>query len=51
MSRPCTSVGIAGERISSGTESAYAVAAAVAALITPGPLVASTTPGRPDTRE
>jgi hypothetical protein len=39
-----------GETISIGTESAYAVAAAVAVLITPGPLVAMTTPGRPETR-
>jgi hypothetical protein len=41
---------MAGESTRIGTESAYAVAAAVAALITPGPLVATTTPGRPDTR-
>ena len=36
--------------ISIGTESAWAVAAAVAVLITPGPLVTSTTPGLPVTR-
>ena len=47
VSRPSTSVGIEGERIRTGTESAYAVAAAVAALITPGPLVHRTTPGLP----
>ena len=50
VSRPSTAAGIEGERISIGTESAHAVAAAVAVLITPGPEVASTTPGRPVTR-
>ena len=50
MSRPSTSVGMAGDTTSIGTESAYAVAAGVAALIRPGPLVASTTPARPETR-
>ncbi len=50
MSRPSTTEGMAGETSTIGTESACAVAAGVAALITPGPLVASTTPARPDTR-
>ena len=50
VSRPSTCVGMAGETTSRGTESAYAVATGVAVLTTPGPVVASTTPGRPETR-
>jgi hypothetical protein len=43
-------VGTPGESTSIGCDSAYAVAAAVIALVRPGPLVVSTTPGSPPTR-
>ena len=39
-----------GEIASTGTESAYAVASAVIALVMPGPEVVMKTPGRPLTR-
>src|SRR5690606_37424444 len=45
-----TEVGPLGETTGGGCDSAYAVAAAVIALVSPGPLVVSTTPGRPLTR-
>ena len=43
-------VGIPGEMASTGEESLQAWASAVAALRIPGPVVANSTPGRPDTR-
>ena len=49
-SRPSVPVGMPGESSSTGCDSAYAVAAAVIALVRPGPLVVTTTPGRPLTR-
>ncbi len=50
MSRPTRPRGIPGDTYSTGTESAYDVAAAVIALVSPGPVVVMTTPARPVTR-
>ena len=50
MSRPATDVAMPGDSTSIGIESAWAVPTALARLSTPGPLVATHTPGPPPLR-
>ena len=49
-SRPISATGISDMRASTGWEPAYDSTSGVSTLVAPGPVVTTTTPGRPDDR-
>ena len=50
MSWPTRALGTSDMRRSTGCEPAWASTSGVSALVAPGPVVTTTTPGRPDER-